>query len=404
MKILYYDVFCGISGDMNLSALLDLGVDFDYLKQELSKLKINDEFELIKRQEMRKGISGTKLEVKLKNEEKNHHHDHHHQHRTFKMIRNMISQSELHEKVKKRAIKMFEIIAVAEGKVHHKEVDEVHFHEVGATDSIVDIVGAAICLEALGVDKIYASHVQVGGGFVQCAHGKMPVPAPATSEILKDVPINMGIVPFETTTPTGAAILKANVDEFLIKSEMHIEKIGYGVGYYDFEIPNVLRVYLGTEANQTSTMPLKEQWMMETNIDDMNSELYYHIEKKLFDNGALDVYKTPIMMKKNRPAVKLSVLYEEKYRESMHEIIFTETTSVGLREYPIKKYELEREGFNLQTKYGNIPVKKVYYNKKVVNLKPEYDACDYAALKYKVPLKKVYQEVYLQLEGEKHGY
>ncbi|WP_461206802.1 nickel pincer cofactor biosynthesis protein LarC [Clostridium sp. DL1XJH146] len=328
MKILYYDVFCGISGDMNLGALVDLGVDFDYLEKELQKLNIDEEFHLELSRDMKHGISGSKVDVILHNQqgveqehnkhihngshqfmhehkhpkvhsdehnhnhdnehshnheqkqgeeyqnthshiegahqhnhlhseqecnhththnEDNHHHSHkdnHHSHRNFGSIRHMIQSSDLKEKVKCRAIEMFRLVAEAEAKVHGKTIDEVHFHEVGATDSIVDIVGAAICIDALKVDKIMASKVQVGGGFVKCAHGMMPVPAPATVEILKDVPLKFDVVPYETTTPTGAAILKANVNEFSDSKDLNITKIGYGVGNKDFEVPNLLRVYL----------------------------------------------------------------------------------------------------------------------------------------------------------------
>jgi hypothetical protein len=275
MKVLYYDLFCGISGDMNLGALVDLGVDLDYLKSELKKLKIDDEFDVTAIRGMKHGMSGTKVDVILHNQghdsdhesehkhkhdhESNYNHDHNHEnkiqakhshssgheHRNFAMIGDMIDGSELNEKVKSLSIEMFRIVAEAEGKVHGKPMDEVHFHEVGATDSIVDIVGAAICIDALKVDKVMASSVQVGGGFVKCAHGKMPVPAPATAEILVGVPMKYNIVPFETTTPTGAAILKATVSEFTDNHQLIINKIGYGLGYKDFEIPNILRVYLG---------------------------------------------------------------------------------------------------------------------------------------------------------------
>lgn len=264
MKILYYDCFAGISGDMNLGAMIDIGVDKEYLLKELSKLNISDEYEIKIKKDMKKGIQGTKVDVILKHEhthdnkedhnghcnnihEGEHHHEHLHEHvhRNLKDIEDIINGSTLNDNVKKLSLNMFMKVAKAEGKVHGKPLDEVHFHEVGATDSIIDIVGAAICLDYLKVDKIMASNVELGGGFVKCAHGLIPVPAPATVEILKGIPVKSGVVPFETTTPTGAAILSGNVDEFSEIKEFLIDKIGYGIGQRDVDIPNVLRVYLG---------------------------------------------------------------------------------------------------------------------------------------------------------------
>jgi uncharacterized protein (TIGR00299 family) protein len=272
MKILYYDCFCGISGDMNLGALLDLGVDKEYLRQELAKLNLDDEYELQIKKDIKKGISGTRVDVVLKNEvhthepsqesvhdhlhhqghQEHHHHQsaliehtHHHDHRGLKDIENIINSSSLSDTVKKISMDMFMKIAEAEAKVHGKPLLEVHFHEVGATDSIIDMVGAAIVLDYLKVDKIMSSSIQVGGGFVKCAHGIIPIPAPATVEILRGIPIKSGLVSFETTTPTGAAILSASVETFTDKMDFSIEKIGYGIGHRELEIPNVLRVYLG---------------------------------------------------------------------------------------------------------------------------------------------------------------
>ncbi|MBP2635361.1 MAG: hypothetical protein H6Q72_1268 [Firmicutes bacterium] len=267
MKVLYYDCFCGISGDMNLGALLDLGVDEDYVRQELSKLKLDAEYALQVKKDNKKGISGTRVDVVLHiathiHNHHHHHHHHHHQaqngieaehghtqhvHRNLKDIENIIMNSTLSDQVKKLSLAIFMKVAEAEAKVHGKPLYEVHFHEVGAVDSIVDIVGAAVCLEYLKVDKIMASSVQVGGGFVKCAHGIIPVPAPATVEILKNVPMKSGIVAFETTTPTGAAILAANVGEFADSMDLTVEKVGYGIGHRELDIPNVLRVYLGCE-------------------------------------------------------------------------------------------------------------------------------------------------------------
>lgn len=248
MKILYYDCFCGISGDMNLAALIDLGVPKEYLEQQLTKLNLNSEYEIKIEKSVKLGITGTRVDVILKDKPDDHEehvHNHGHHHRNLKDIEEIINSSDLSGKVKTLSLDMFMKVAEAEAKVHGKGLYEVHFHEVGATDSIVDMVGAAICLDYLKVDRIIASTVQVGGGFVKCAHGIMPVPAPATAEILKNIPISTGIVQFETTTPTGAAILAVNVNEFVPKVDFLIKKIAYGIGHRDLEIPNVLRVYLG---------------------------------------------------------------------------------------------------------------------------------------------------------------
>ncbi len=257
MKILYYDCFCGISGDMNLGALIDLGVEPDYLKTELAKLDLPEEYQLEINKETKNGISGTRVNVILGSEQATiedseikhrHVHDvdsHKHCHRNLKDIEDIIRSSKLDEKIKNRSMEMFYLVAKAEAKVHQKDIHEIHFHEVGATDSIIDFVGAAIALEKLQVEKIMASTVQLGGGFVQCAHGIIPVPAPATVEILKGIPVATGIAAAETTTPTGAAILASNVDAFCDKIHFSIEKTGYGIGYRDLDIPNVLRVFLG---------------------------------------------------------------------------------------------------------------------------------------------------------------
>lgn len=271
MTILYYDCKSGISGDMNLGALIDLGVDQDYVKNELNKLKINNEFELDIKKDKKMGITGTKVTVKLKDdlEDNNHEHSHddhnhdhlghthdhnhnenHGKHRNFKMIKNMILESDLNDNVKKMSVDIFYEVAMAEGKVHGKPLEEVHFHEVGAIDSIVDIIGGAICIDYLNIDKVISSPLELGGGYVNCAHGKIPVPAPATLEILKDVPVKMGLVESETTTPTGAAILKAVANEFTKKKALTVKKIGYGIGNKDFNVPNVLRVYLGESKSE----------------------------------------------------------------------------------------------------------------------------------------------------------
>ncbi|MFL0165139.1 nickel pincer cofactor biosynthesis protein LarC [Candidatus Clostridium helianthi] len=461
MRILYYDCFCGISGDMNLAAMLNLGVPKEYLFKEISKLNLNSEYDIQINSSEKLGITGTRVDVILKDElnnadnigykdfehcsndiikdhshshvhdEEHNHHDHshgedashnhehnhphshehdcshnhepahvhnhsgnhEHHHRNLKDIENIINSSDLSEKVKNLSLNMFMRVAEAEAKVHGKTLYEVHFHEVGAIDSIVDIVGAAICLDYLKVDKIMASHVQVGGGFVKCAHGLMPVPAPATVEILKGIPINVGVVQFETTTPTGAAILAENVQEFTSKMDFSIKKIGYGIGHRDLDIPNVLRVYLGEDSRLEK---IEEQYILETNIDDMNPEFYGYIEEKLFDAGALDVFKTPIFMKKGRPGIKLSILISEKIEKDILDIVFEETTSIGVRKYKVEKIMLNREFSKVETQYGEVTIKKSYYKGNLVKYKPEYEECKKIAKENNITMEKVYREVYKQ--------
>lgn len=272
--------------------------------------------------------------------------------------------------------------------VHGKEPLDVGFHEVGAVDSIVDIVGAAICLEALKVDKIIASKIELGGGFVQCEHGTLPIPAPATVEILKNVPVTLGRVPFETTTPTGAAIIKANVETYEEKPSFVIEKIGYGIGHKDFAIPNVLRVMLGHK-DAISLMP--EEIVLETNIDDMSPEILSYVEERLFEAGAKDVYTTAITTKKNRLGVKLSVLVSAENEANVMDIIFLESSSIGLRRSTVEKIALNREIKTVTTPYGMISVKCAFLNGKIVKYKAEYEECKKAALTHHVPIAQVYE-------------
>lgn len=411
MKVLYYDCFCGISGDMNLGAMIDLGVNEEYLLKEISKLNIDSEYKIDVKKTIKKGISGTKVDVILKKQYEEHKNDDHHQHchdhshhhednhehygyyhhhRNLRDIENIINSSELNDRVKRLSIDMFMKVAEAEAKVHGKPLYEVHFHEVGAVDSIIDIVGAAIAIDYLDVDKVMASNVQLGGGFVKCAHGFIPVPAPATVEILKGIPIKTGLVNFETTTPTGAAILSASVQEFTDKLSFSIEKIGYGIGNRELEIPNVLRVYLGKEEKSEET---EDQYILETNIDDMNPELYSYVEERLFEEGALDVFKTPIIMKKGRPAVKLSILINEGREKDVLEVIFKETTSIGIRKYKVEKIMLKRDFARVQTKYGDVAIKNSYYQGKLIKFKPEYEDCKGLAKEKNIPIGEIYKEV-----------
>ena len=389
-KILYYDCFAGISGDMNLGALVDLGVPVEHLEKELSKLNIEG-FRLEAKSDMRKGISGTKISVVIENPENE-------KHRHLRHIEELINNSTLSDRIKEKSLAIFMKVAEAEAKVHNIDIQKVHFHEVGALDSIADIVGAAICQEYLEVDEIHASPVQLGGGFVKCAHGTMPVPAPATAEIVADLPVKTGLVEYEATTPTGAAILAATVDKFSSEMELVIKKTGYGIGQRDGEIPNILRVYLAEDSAQhTEDLRVGDAIMLECNMDDMNPEWYSHVTGILFEAGAADVFMIPIVMKKSRPGHMLSVLCKQDTVGKMKEILFRESSSIGLREYTIKKNVLRREMVKVMTKYGEIEVKRSYYGGRVVNEKPEFEQCRKLAGEHHVTLEEIRKEVYKKL-------
>jgi uncharacterized protein (TIGR00299 family) protein len=389
-RILYYDCFAGISGDMNLGALVDLGVPAKHLEKELGKLNIEG-FRLEVGPDMRKGISGTRLSVVVE-------HPENEKHRHLRHIEELINKSTLSERIKAKALDIFMKVAEAEAKVHNIDIQKVHFHEVGALDSIADIVGAAICQEYLEVDEIHSSPVQLGGGMVKCAHGLMPVPAPATAEIVKAMPVKTGLVDYEATTPTGAAILSATVDRFSDRMEFSIAKTGYGIGQRDGEIPNVLRVYLAEKHTETGNdVMVEEAVMVECNLDDMNPERYTHVMDLLFAAGAADVFISPVIMKKSRPGNVLSVLCSQDAVETMKVILFTETPSIGLREQTLKKSILRREIIVVNTKWGDLEVKRSYLNGRVVNEKPEFEQCRKLAKEHGVSLEEITKEVIKKL-------
>ena len=393
MKILYYDCFAGISGDMNLGAMIDLGVDPEFLREELRKIEIGA-YEIRVKRDQRRGIFGTKVDVILPSGE-DAPAAHGHGHRSFKDIAALIEKSNFSDGVKSTGRNIFMKIARAEAKIHGHSIDEVHFHEVGAIDSIVDVVGAAICFEVLKVDKIISSPVQVGGGFVKCAHGMLPVPAPATAEILTGIPIRSGIVPFETTTPTGAAILAATAGRFTEHVDFTPLKIGYGIGHRDTDIPNVLRVILGEmdDEKHDQDVEVKEACLMECNIDDMNPEMYEGVVERLFEKGALDVYLTPIIMKKSRPAVKISILCDADHRRGIEEVLWMQTSTFGLRVNKIEKLILRRDVSTVKTKYGVLPVKNAYLRGERIKWKLEYEDAKRLAREKGVSIKAIYDSL-----------
>lgn len=383
---------------MNLAAMIDLGVDKEYLSGELDKLNVSG-YKIEIKNGLKQGISGTQVFVHLEHQhgehghkDHNHHHQHHHhENRNLEDIRKIILNSGLNENVKNLSLKMFQKIAEAEAKIHNKTINEVHFHEVGAIDSIVDIVGAAICIDYLKPDKIISSSVELGGGFVTCAHGTFPVPAPATVEILKGIPVKSGVVKHETTTPTGAAILATISDEFTDNTGFTIQKTGYGIGHKDFSIPNVLRVYLG-EGEPVAKTTVKSA-IIECNIDDMNPEFYDYVFEMLFKAGASDVFITPVIMKKSRPAVTLSVLCTSETEQQVEKILFEETSTLGIRKHYVNKTMLDRKTENIDTPYGKVRVKYAFYNGRFLKSKPEYEDCLTIAREKKLPIGEVYKKV-----------
>lgn len=389
MRVLYYDCFSGISGDMNLGALVDLGVPSEYLINELNKLNINNEFRISIKKTVKQGITGTSVIVDdniLHNslENYNHHHG-----RSYKDIKNIILESNLNEKIKMLSLRIFDQVAIAEGKVHNKNIDEVSFHEVGAIDSIVDIVGAAICIDYLSVDSIISSPIELGYGVLKCDHGMLSIPAPATAEILKDVPIIAKNTPFEATTPTGAAILKALSSKFTYEKNFEIKSIGYGLGYKEgVNMPNVLRVMIGENKENPS-----KEYVIECNIDDMIGEEFDLLMERLFQKGALDVFYTPIFMKKGRPAYKLSVICNNKNLDELKKIIFFNSSTIGLRQYEVLRDKLKRKEEIVKCKFGDMPVKVAFYNGKLSNIKPEYEVCKKIAKEKSVSLGEVRTEV-----------
>ncbi|MBR5914079.1 MAG: nickel pincer cofactor biosynthesis protein LarC [Selenomonadaceae bacterium] len=393
MKALYMDCASGISGNMFIGACLQLGVPEKYLRGELEKLNISDEYELEISDVSKNGIGAAYFDVKLLHENHahiHHIHEHHHEHRTLADIRKIIDESDFNSTVKNFALAIFGKLAEAEGKVHNVPAEEVQFHEVGAIDSIIDIVGCAICLDYLEVKKIFVSRINVGSGFIKCDHGLMAIPAPATAELLQGFKTYSYGAEKELTTPTGAAIINTLAESSVdIPDDFISEKIGYGAGTLNLDIPNVVRIYFGEYGGQ----PARQLVKLETNIDDMNPQIFGYLYDKLFAAGALDVWTTPIYMKKNRPAQMLSVLVESDKQAACMKIIFEETTTIGLRVINVdQRIEAVRKIAKVETSYGEVQCKVSAYDGKIVSITPEYEDCRRLAEKNNVPLKNVWQE------------
>lgn len=388
MKTLYFDCNSGISGNMTLGALLEITEDTQYLLNELKKLKIKGyNIQISKKQ--KNGITATYVDVILEDEH-NHNstaHLHNHEHRNLNDINEIIEKSELSETVKDLAKRIFLRVAKAESKVHGKTLEEVHFHEVGAIDSIIDICGTAILIDKINPEQIISSTVNDGYGFTNCAHGKMAIPVPATSEIFATSKVKFRQIDIEgeLVTPTGAAIIAELSKDFKLLPKMNIKKIGWGAGTKDLEIPNVLKIYYGETEEKD-----KNVTVIETNIDDSTSEILGYTQEQLLKNGALDVFFTPILMKKNRPSYKLTVICKNEDLSKMQDIIFKETTTIGIRYRQENRIELPRKIIDLETKYGVIKAKKVKHGEEEY-IYPEYENIKKLAEEKNIPLKELYK-------------
>jgi uncharacterized protein (TIGR00299 family) protein len=381
MKILYFDCFSGVSGDMTLAALLDLGLPLEKLQEELKKLALEN-YSLEVHPGSRSGIAALGLEIKVGPGEEHHRH--------FSQIREMILKSLLAPEVKEVSLAVFQRLAEAEARVHKKTVEEVHFHEVGAVDSIVDIVGTAIGVHYFKPQKIYTSELPMGWGFVQCQHGRLPLPAPATVEVLKGYPVKSVNVEGELVTPTGAAIVAALSSKVSPFPSMIPEKIGYGMGKKEFpDRPNLLRLVLGEASESYLT---DRAVVLESNLDDMNPEFYDYLMERLFQKGALDVALSPLQMKKNRPGTLLRVIAEEKDAEALSELILRESTTLGVRSFSVDRKKLPREVREVETRYGKIRVKV----SGEIRFQPEYEDCRRIAREKGVPIQEVYWEAMIQ--------
>jgi pyridinium-3,5-bisthiocarboxylic acid mononucleotide nickel chelatase len=378
LKTVYLDCFSGISGDMMLGALVDAGVPLDAIRAGVASLGLPN-CDLVAHEVKRRGFRATKVDVQ---------HEPEHAHRHLHHITDMIDHCELTTRQKDLAKRIFQRLGEAEAKVHGTTIQRVHFHEVGAVDSIADIVGSAIGIDLLGADRIECSPIPTGSGSVKIAHGLVSVPAPATAELLQGIPLASSSIQSELTTPTGAAIVSTVVDRFGPLPPMRIERIGYGAGSRDFEAQaNLVRLLIG----HSDGAVLQDQvWMLQTNLDDQSGELIGHTLQLLMDAGALDVYTTAIHMKKDRPAVMLSVLCEAEDAEALTQMMFRETTTLGVRRWPLTRQKLARQAITVDTPWGPVQGKLALLDDGP-RFSPEYEACRTVAISHQVPLQQVYQ-------------
>ena len=409
MKIAYFDCFSGISGDMTLGALVDVGVPPEVLTTGLAPLKLDAEFSLHFEKAVKHGITGTRaiVDVHPAHADAPHVHDHHHEHhhhehgpsRHLSDIFKLLDDSGLDSEVRDTAKRVFDRLAEAEAKVHNTTKANVHLHEVSGIDSIVDIVGSVIGLVHLEVDAVYASPLSLGRGFVRCAHGLMPVPVPGTMELLQGVPIQQTDIPKELVTPTGAALITTLSQEFGVMPQMRLDRVGYGAGTRDLEQrPNLLRLCLGEKTSDSHSHTTHHHAetdsvdIIETNVDDMSPEITGYVTTQLFANGALDVFLTPTFMKKGRPATQITVLCPTTHRDKLIELLLMETTTFGVRLSSADRVKLRRDFKQVETQWGAIQAKCGYLNGALIKTVPEYEDCKRLAEENNVPLQQVYAE------------
>ncbi len=386
MRVAHFDCFSGISGDMTVAALLDAGVSAEAVRDGVASLGLPIRLEIAK---VRKGgFAATQVSVWAPEE---------HSHRHLPAVEEILQRGRLTPRQRDLALKIFRRLAEAEAAVHGLPLEKVHFHEVGALDSIADIAAAAIGLDLLGADCFSSGPVPTGTGMVKCAHGLMPIPAPGTAELLKGVPLRPSSIKAELTTPTGAAILTTVVQQWLEQPSMTIDSIGYGAGQRDFlEQPNVLRLFVGSIEQGSGVRgqgSVKDQvWMLETNLDDLSAEVIGYCYDLLLSAGALDVFTTPIFMKKNRPGVLLSVLAPEDALPALEEILFRETTTFGIRRYPVQRHKLRRQECAVETPWGPVQGKLGWLEGRPPVFSPEYEDCARIARQHGVALREVYAQ------------
>lgn len=382
---IYLDCHAGIAGDMLLSSLVDLGADVAYIETHLQRLPLN-EFQMRFSNQNKKGIQAKYLNIEF-NEA--------HHHRTASDIFKIIQNSHLPNRVKMRSQKIFNTIAQAEAKIHGMSVEDVHFHEVGAMDSIIDIIGGCLALENLNIDEIYASPIPTGGGKVNIAHGLYPVPAPATAEILKGIPLASFEIDSELTTPTGAAFIKALASKIGPLPSITIDHIGYGCGTKNFNFPNILRAIQFKTKDNTPT----QVQVIECQIDDMSAEMLSYFLEQVFEDGALDAYFTPITMKKSRPATKLTIISKIENASFFEDYVLKNTTSLGVRSYTVNRKVLHRQFETVHTSYGAILVKTAMLNDKIIKAKPEFEDVRNAAIQSNTPFVQVYDHINQEIQN-----
>jgi uncharacterized protein (TIGR00299 family) protein len=376
--IAYLDCFSGLSGDMLLGALVDAGLSLDDLRRDLARLPLSG-YELRAQKVTKRGIAGTKVSVAVSGE---------HHHRGLRDILAIIDQGDLPGQAADQARRVFARLAEAEARVHQRPVEQINFHEVGAVDAIVDVVGACCGLQRLGITEAHCSPLPLGRGWVETAHGRLPVPAPATVELLRDVPVHAGPVEAELVTPTGAAIVTTLCRSFGPMPPMTLRAVGWGAGSLDLPHPNLLRIFLGDPQPEAAPHCLA---VLETNLDDMNPELFDHLLDRLLAAGALDVFYTPVIMKKSRPGTLVSVLADQAAAAALTDILLRETTTLGVRRYDVSRSCLERDWQEVDTEYGRVRVKVGRLGSETLTAAPEYEDCRRLAADSGAPLKAVYQ-------------